>query len=373
MLARGYHQRAGGPHAEIVALDALGRRAPGATMYVTLEPCCHTGRTGPCTERVLAAGIQRVVVGCKDENPLVAGRGISRLRRAGVQVVVGCLEQECRAANRGFFRWIGEGRPQVTLKAAASLDGFIAPRPARQAGATGMIHWVTGPAARQAAHQLRARHDAILVGAGTVIADDPRLTVRLPAATPRTGNGDGRGGGSRVSGTGHFPLLRVVLDGQLRTPPGARLFAERGTPPPLVVTAQPRRLSPTEQRARARRERALRKAGAEVVTLPAGRDGQVPLPSLLAELGRRQIQSLLVEGGSRVHGGFIAARLVDEVAIFLAPRLQGDGIPLAAGPALPWAAPLRLGPLRVEPLGSDILLRADIIVGRRQQPHPDRR
>ena len=183
IVARGWHRQAGGPHAEILALDALGRRAPRATLYVTLEPCCHTGRTGPCTERVLAAGIKRVVVGCLDENPLVAGKGIRRLRRAGVQVDVGCLQRECRSANRGFFRWIQEGRPQVTLKAAATLDGFIAPR---QTNGTAnghirsRIHWITGPAARLAAHRLRAGHDAILVGVGTVIADDPQLTVRLP-------------------------------------------------------------------------------------------------------------------------------------------------------------------------------------------------
>ena len=350
IVARGWHHRAGGPHAEIVALDALGRRAPRATLYVTLEPCCHTGRTGPCTERVLAAGIRRVVIGCLDENPLVSGKGVRRLRRAGVRVDVGCLQRECRYANRGFFRWIREGRPQVTLKAAATLDGFIAPRQPNGTGngRNGKIHWITGPAARVAAHRLRAGHDAILVGVGTVIADDPQLTVRLPP-------------GKRPPVR---PPLRVVLDGHLRTPPGAQLLRPT-SPAPLLVTAAPDglNLSSAERRTRERRERALRRAGAELLELPTPGDGRIPLPRLLAALATRAVQSLLVEGGSQVHGAFIAQRLVDEVAVFLAPRLQGDGVPLTAGPALPWASPLHLGPLNVESLSGDILLRAEVQTG----------
>jgi diaminohydroxyphosphoribosylaminopyrimidine deaminase/5-amino-6-(5-phosphoribosylamino)uracil reductase len=351
IVARGWHHRAGGPHAEIVALDALGRRAPRATLYVTLEPCCHTGRTGPCTERVLTAGIRRVVIGCLDENPLVSGKGVRRLQRAGVRVDVGCLEGECRYANRGFFRWIREGRPQVTLKAAATLDGFIAPRQPNGTG-NGRVHWITGPAAREAAHRLRAGHDAILVGVGTVLADDPQLTVRLPT-------------GERPPVR---PPLRVVLDGHLRTPPGAQLLRPTSpttASPPLLVTAAPDglNLSSAERRTRARRERALRRAGAELLELPTPRDGRIPLPRVLAALATRAVQSLLVEGGSQVHGAFIAQRLVDEVAVFLAPRLQGDGVPLTAGPALPWASPLQLGPLNVQSLSGDILLRAEVQTG----------
>ena len=295
---------------------------------------------------MLAAGIRRVVVGCLDENPLVSGKGVRRLRRAGVQVDVGCLESECRSANRGFFRWIGEGRPQVTLKAAATLDGFIAPRQPNGAS-NGQIHWITGPAARLAAHRLRAAHDAILVGVGTVIADDPQLTVRLPP-------------GERPPAR---PPLRVVLDGHLRTPPRARLLRQGPTsPPPLVVTAAPDglNLSPAERQSREHRAQALRRAGAELLELPTPGDGRIPLPRVLAALATRAIQSLLVEGGSQVHGAFIAQRLVDEVAVFLAPRLLGDGVPLTAGPALPWAAPLQLGPLNVESLSGDILLRAEV-------------
>jgi diaminohydroxyphosphoribosylaminopyrimidine deaminase/5-amino-6-(5-phosphoribosylamino)uracil reductase len=289
-----------------------------------------------------------------------------------VRVDVGCLQRECRHANRGFFRWIREGRPQVTLKAAATLDGFIAPRqpngktngrgqvrsrgakaaspPQPLRGGTGtlsgsQINWITGPAARAAAHRLRAGHDAILVGVGTVIADDPQLTVRLPP-------------GERPLAR---PPLRVVLDGHLRTPPGAQLLRQ-GSTPPLLVTAAPDglNLSSADRRTRTRRERALRRAGAELLELPTPGDGRIPLPRLLAALATRAVQSLLVEGGSQVHGAFIAQRLVDEVAVFLAPRLQGDGVPLTAGPALPWAAPLQLGPLNVESLSGDILLRAEV-------------
>jgi len=214
VLAEGYHHRAGEPHGEIDALNHLGGRAPGATIYVNLEPCCHTGRTGPCTSALIAAGVRRVVVGCLDPNPRVDGRGVRRLRRAGVRVDVGCLEDACRETNRGFFVWVRERRPLVTLKVAATLDGFIA-------GVGGAPAWITGPDARRAAHGLRAAHDAVLVGAGTVRSDDPRLTVRLPAARARA------------------RPMRVVLDGKLTTPPRARVLRrESGLPPTLVIGAR---------------------------------------------------------------------------------------------------------------------------------------
>jgi diaminohydroxyphosphoribosylaminopyrimidine deaminase/5-amino-6-(5-phosphoribosylamino)uracil reductase len=341
VVATGYHQRAGGPHAETVALQAVSGRAPGATLYVTLEPCCHTGRTGPCTQSVLAAGLARVVVGCIDENPQVAGKGVARLRRGGLRVDVGCLEAECHALNRAFFVWIARQRPLVTLKAAATLDGFIAPPgTTRESGLRpDAIHWITGQEARAEAHALRADHDAILVGAGTVLADDPRLTAR-PGP----------------------PILRVVLDGRLRTPPEARLFSERKGPPPLVVGGLPARLAPAERARHQRRQRALVRAGAEVLLLPARRDHQVPLPRVLKALARRGVQSLLVEGGSQVLSAFIGARLVDRVAFFFAPRLQGAGVPLSGGErGLPWAEPLRLGPVKVRRLAGDILLSADVL------------
>jgi diaminohydroxyphosphoribosylaminopyrimidine deaminase/5-amino-6-(5-phosphoribosylamino)uracil reductase len=348
-VAEGFHQRAGGPHAEIVALSQLAGRARGATLYVTLEPCCHTGRTGPCTEAIIEAGIERVVIGCLDENPLVAGRGVKRLRRAGITVEVGCLGAQARDQNRGFFRWVRDRRPHVLLKVAASLDGFIAPVGPRKPGT---IHWLTGPPARAAAHELRARQDAILVGAGTVAADDPRLTVRLP---PRPG------GKSRRQHGGVDPL-RVVLDGALLCPPDARLFREPGVRPPLVLGAT-RSGAKTNDAGFERRRRALLAAGADVVLLPGDRHGRIAPARVLQLLAERQVQSLMLEGGSQVHAAFLAARLVDEVAIFLAPQLLGGGIPLAAGPGWTGEVPLRLGPLRAIQLANDILVSADVIPG----------
>jgi diaminohydroxyphosphoribosylaminopyrimidine deaminase/5-amino-6-(5-phosphoribosylamino)uracil reductase len=331
VLARGYHRRAGGPHAEIDALAGLGGgRARGATLYVTLEPCCHTGRTGPCTAEVIRAGIARVVVGCRDLNPRVNGRGITRLRRAGIKVEVGCLEGECFAQNRAFFRWIREGRPWVTLKVASTLDGFIGEK--RAPG-----RWITGPAARAVAHQLRATHDAVLVGVGTVVADDPQLTARQD---------------SRPSAV---QPLRVVLDGHLRTPPDARILrADPETPALLVGVASP------GDRGLLRRQRLLTQAGAELLLVP-GKSGRVPLPALLQALARRGVQSILVEGGSKVLGAFIAARAADSVAWFLAPRLAGGGVPIVEGPGLDWGAPLVLTPPTVRPVGQDLLVTAEVV------------
>lgn len=339
VLARGFHRHAGGPHGEIDALARVGHRAPGATLYVTLEPCCHAGRTGPCTAPIIRAGIARVVVGCRDLNPLVSGGGIARLRRAGVRVDVGCLEDEASAQNRGFFSWIRDGRPWVTLKVAATLDGFIAESPPTTPG---RIRWITGDRARRVAHELRARHDALLVGAQTIIADDPRLTVRLP--------------GRRAMRTAP---LRVVLDGLLRTPPDARLLSARGRPSPLVVGARPDR-GPLRA-LQARRAAALQRAGADVLLLPGDREGRLPIHEVLAALGARGIQSVLVEGGSHVLGAFIGAGLVDQVAWFVAPRLAGAGVPAVSGVPHPWTETLALGPLSARSLDGDILLTADVI------------
>ncbi len=291
---------------------------------MNLEPCCHTGRTGPCTEAILAAGIGRVVVGMRDPNPLVDGRGVARLRRAGVRVDVGCLEDESRALNRAFSIWVRERRPLVTLKAAASLDGFIADGRPRKRRAPA---WITGPEARRVAHELRAAHDAVLVGSGTVLADDPHLTVRLPDATAAP--------------------TRVVLDGRLRTPVKAHVLA-RGAPT-IIFT---KRGASSERSARVR---ALRAAGAEVVELAAAR-GRLPIAAVLRALAARDLQSVLVEGGAAVHGAFIEAGLVDDVALFVAPRLLGGGVPLAAGLGRALAEGLALGPISARAVGGDILL-----------------
>jgi diaminohydroxyphosphoribosylaminopyrimidine deaminase/5-amino-6-(5-phosphoribosylamino)uracil reductase len=366
VLARGYHRRAGLPHAEIEALSRKRVRAQGATMYVTLEPCCHQGRTGPCTDAILAAGVRRVVVGCCDENPLISGRGVMQLRRAGIRVDVGCLDHECRRQNRAFFRWVRAHRPWVTLKVATTLDGFIGSghlsrgEPAGSAGRApsreglGTLpgfpcqskrdpsaRFVSGKAARAHAHLLRSQHDAVLVGVGTVLADNPRLTVRLP-------------------GSAGLSPLRVILDGHLRTPPSARLIRQLGTPPLLIIAAQPRE-GASDAAALLGRARALRRAGAEVLLLPADRAGRIPIRSVLRALADAGVQSLLVEGGSRVHGAFISAALVDSVAFFVAPSLVGAGRPIAEGPGLDWRTPLKLGPFEVCTVGEDVLLQADVL------------
>jgi diaminohydroxyphosphoribosylaminopyrimidine deaminase/5-amino-6-(5-phosphoribosylamino)uracil reductase len=342
VLAEAFHRRAGEAHAEVRALQAVGGRADGATLYVNLEPCCHVGRTGPCTDAIIAAGVRRVVVGCRDRNPKVDGRGIRRLRRAGIAVEVGCREDDSREANRAFFVWVSLGRPLVTLKAAATLDGYIAQISSRKG--QGPI-WITGESARRAAHQLRAAHDAILVGAGTVLTDDPRLTVRIEG-----------GSGRRAEGG-----LRVVLDGRLRTPPAARVLRGSGAGtgrgrvagggPALVIGA---RGAPTG------RAGALEKAGAEVLLLPARR-GRIAIAAVLTALAERGIQSVLVEGGAEVHGGFIRERLVDRVALFVAPRLIGGGVPVAAGAGWAIAQALELGPLQARSLDGDLLLTADAV------------
>jgi diaminohydroxyphosphoribosylaminopyrimidine deaminase/5-amino-6-(5-phosphoribosylamino)uracil reductase len=316
IIAEGFHKRAGEPHAEINALNALRGPARGATMYVTLEPCCHFGRTGPCTDVLLDERVGRVVVGCRDPNPIVDGRGIARLRRAGVRVDVGCLEDACRAAIRAYGVWVREQRPLVTMKAAATLDGAIADGVRRK---TRRPVWITGEAARRVAHELRAAHDAVLVGAGTVRSDDPRLTVRLSGAA---GKGARKGKGP----------LRVVLVGRRGLPRGAHVLDRSADS--LVLRPGP---------------------------------GAAGLGRALATLARHGIQSLLVEGGATIHGAFIAAGLVDRVALFFAPRLLGAGVPIAAGPGLPMEHALRLGPLTARPVGEDLLITGDVLQAKRSR------
>ena len=336
VLAEGFHVRAGEPHAEVKALAALrraGGRAAGATIYVNLEPCAHTGRTAPCVDALIEAGVARVVVGIRDPNPLVDGRGLTRLRRAGIRVDVGCLSDDCQTLNRAFLAWVSLQRPLVTLKIAASLDGFIADGRRRDVAAP---VWITGPEARQAAHQLRAEHDAVLVGAGTVIADNPLLTVRLPAAVRRKRPAQ---------------PLRVVLDGKLRIPPTAAVLPERAGAQTLVIGAAG---------ASARRVQALRRAGAEVELL-SGRDGTIAPAAVLQLLARRGVQSVLVEGGAGVVGGFVAAGLVDRVSIFHAPLLLGGGLAAATGIGREVSRALRLGRLRVRALGEDLVTEAEVV------------
>ena len=315
VVARGHHARAGGPHAEVVAIRAAGARAEGADVYTTLEPCNHWGKTPPCSLALIQAGVRRVFVGSRDPNPVVNGKGIARLRRAGVEVVTDILKAECDELNAQWFRYITSGRPFVTLKAAVTLDGKIATR-------SGDSRWVSGEASRAEVHRLRDRADAVLVGAGTALADDPMLTTRLPR------------------GRGRDPV-RVVLDTRLALPRSLKLFHPRSAAPTLVATAlaRPPPLGP----------------GVEFVRCKARR-GRIDLDDLLAKLAARGIAHVLVEGGAEVHHSFLEAGLVDRVVAFVAPKILGGGKDWlsGAGPEA-MAGALRLDPVEVRRVGDDVM------------------
>ncbi len=324
IVGRGFHKKAGTPHAEVHALGAAGKAARGGTLFVTLEPCSHTGRTPPCTEAVLAAGISRVVAGMVDPNPLVAGRGLRFLAERGVEVAGPLLEETCRELNRPFIKHITTGSPWVILKAGASLDGRIAAGAGRQTA-------LTGPESLAEVHRWRHRVDAILVGSGTALTDDPSLTTRLPGRQ-----------------RGRDPL-RVVLDGNLRLAPAARMLSQSSLAATRIYC---------RPEAPAKRRAALEGAGAQVVAVPAASGPGVDLAAVLADLGSIGVTSLLVEGGAQVHGSFLAAGLADEIFLFTAPRFLGEqGVPLAAFGAEAPVLPRRLQFLGCRRLGEDLLLR----------------
>lgn len=283
VAGEGWHERAGGPHAEIGALAQAGERARGATAYVSLEPCAHQGRTAPCAEALVRAKIGRVVVALQDPNPLVSGKGVDILKRAGVEVAVGLLEQEARALNAGFVSRMTRGRPWVRVKLAASLDG-------KTALLNGRSQWITGEAARRDGHHWRARACAVLTGIGTVRDDDPLLTVR-EVATPRQ-------------------PLRVVVDSRLEIPAAARILEGGGV---LVAAA---RDDPA-------RSAALRARGAEVMVMP-NRAGKVELGDLFRELARREVNEVHVEAGCKLNGSLLAEGHVDELVLYLAPSIIGE-------------------------------------------------
>ena len=322
VIGRGWTQPGGRPHAETEALRRAGDAARGATAYVTLEPCSHHGRTPPCCEALAGAGITRVVMAMRDPDPRVNGRGLAMLRGAGFVVEEGLLEGEARALNAGFFRRIQAGMPVVTLKLASTLDGRIAT-------ATGESRWITGEAARREVHALRARHDAILVGSGTVLADDPDLTCRLP-------------------GMERAPMLRVVADARLRTPPSARLVQSARVAPVLIMTAPGH--PPAAQAP-------FIAAGADIITAPAHAGGGLDLPSLLRALGRRGVTRVLAEGGAGLAAALLRQGLVDRLVWFHAPAVMGgdghpalEGLRLAALSAMP-----RFRRVAQRALGDDML------------------
>jgi diaminohydroxyphosphoribosylaminopyrimidine deaminase/5-amino-6-(5-phosphoribosylamino)uracil reductase len=284
VVGEGWHEYAGGPHAEIVALRAAGERARGATAYVTLEPCCHHGRTAPCSDALVAAGIARVVAAMEDPNPRVSAKGLRQLHSAGVEVASGLLAPQAERLNPGFVTRMRHGRPFVRCKLAMSLDG-------RTAMASGESQWITGAEAREDVQRLRARSSAIVTGIGTVLADDPSLTVRIPGARRQP--------------------LRVVLDPELRLSSEANLFRSEGEI--LVIAARDK---PNVEQ--------LRAGGAEVIVLP-GAQGRIDLSATLSELARREVNELLVESGAVLAGAFMEAGLLDEIIVYMAPKLMGDG------------------------------------------------
>ena len=324
VVGEGWHQRFGEAHAEVVALAAAGEAARGARLYVTLEPCCHYGKTPPCTDAILHAGIIRVVVAMLDPFPQVAGKGVGALRAAGVTVQIGEEEAQARRLNAPYVKLLATGRPYVHAKWAMTLDGKIATR-------TGVSKWISGTTSRRLVHELRGRMDAIVVGIGTVLADDPLLTARPP--------------GPRVP-------VRVILDSQGRLPVQSRLVQTIGDASVMIVTAK----SANQQM------QVLRDAGCEVLALPDDH-GRPSVPLLLEELGRRRMTNILVEGGAAVLGSFLDARVIDEVHVFIAPRLVGGAAavtPIAGEGMAKLEEMLSLSAWQVERLGSDLVVHGRI-------------
>lgn len=329
VIGEGFHRAAGEPHAEVVALREAGGAARGATLYVTLEPCCHYGRTPPCTDLIIRSGVKRVVAAMEDPNPVVSGRGFRRLAEAGIEVRSGVLEGEARRLNEVFIKYITTGCPFVVMKFAMSLDGKIAT-------SAGESRWISCEESRRAVHHLRDRYDAVMVGVGTILADDPMLTTRL--------NGNGR------------DPRRIVVDSSLRTPPDARAINPSSDAPTLIAVTEG-----------AERERFLRfdRKNVEFIVAPA-KEGRVDLEWLMLELGRRKITSVLLEGGSTLNAGAIQAGIVDKVAAFIAPILIGGSEapgPIGGSGVERLSEAVELTPPEVEFIGKDMLVTAYVRKG----------
>jgi diaminohydroxyphosphoribosylaminopyrimidine deaminase/5-amino-6-(5-phosphoribosylamino)uracil reductase len=321
-VGEGWHQRYGGPHAEVLALAAAGGAAVGATLYVTLEPCCHFGKTPPCTDAVLSTGIRRVVAAMADPFPQVAGKGAMLLRQAGVEVEIGLCEEAARRLNAPYLKLLSTGRPYVHAKWAMTLDGKIATR-------TGDSKWISNEASRHRVHELRGRMDAIVVGIGTALADDPQLTARPP--------------GPRIA-------TRIILDSRSRLPVDANLVRTATQTPTLVATTE---LASPEHR------RTLAERGCEVHVVMADDAGRPSVTAVLDELGRRRMTNMLVEGGGEVLGSFLDAGEIDEVHVFIAARLAGGAgarSPILGQGVESIAQALSLRQLDVETIAGDVYL-----------------
>jgi diaminohydroxyphosphoribosylaminopyrimidine deaminase/5-amino-6-(5-phosphoribosylamino)uracil reductase len=332
IVGRGYHRRPGGPHAERIALDAAGARARGATLYLTLEPCCHTRkRTPPCVPQILKSGIRRVVIALRDPNPSVNGRGIRLLQQAGLAVTTGCLQEQAERLNEAYLHWMRTGLPLVVLKAGMTLDGKIAT-------AAGQSQWITGEAARRDAHRLRRRVDAILVGIETIRRDDPALTARSALGSKRLGR----------------QPVRVIVDTRLRMPGDAQVLASQSGPPTIIATTK---------KAPRRRIAALQARGATVLVLPRDARGRVSLRACLTRLGSMGITSVLLEGGGELNASALRDGLIDRVRLYIAPKLLGgrDAKGVIGG-----VSPRRLADavsvrdLRVRRLGADLLIEGRV-------------
>lgn len=332
IVGQGFHLRPGTPHAEILALRRAGKLAQGATLYVTLEPCCHLEkRTPPCVPEILRSGVRRVVVAMQDPNPSVKGKGAAALRRAGLSITVGVARSEAEALNRVYCHWMKTGRPYVTLKAGMTLDGKLAT-------ATGESRWITGERSRREVHQLRGDVDAVLIGLRTVLADDPSLTART---------------GSRLEQLASKQPLRIVVDSRLRTPVKAQILAQQDKAKTIIATTAA---------ASAARRSVLQKQGIEILTVPA-LQGRVSLPALLKQLGRRGIMSLLVEGGSEVNAAMLKAQLVDHIRFYVAPLLLGGqnakGVIGGTSPAR-LAGAIEVRHMVTRSIGNDVVVEGDL-------------
>jgi diaminohydroxyphosphoribosylaminopyrimidine deaminase/5-amino-6-(5-phosphoribosylamino)uracil reductase len=323
VVGRGVTAAGGRPHGETQALAEAGELARGATAYMSLEPCAHRGQTPPCARALIAAGVARVVVGCSDPYPAVRGRGIAMLKRAGIEVTVGVLEAECQRLNQGFFTRVTRGRPMGILKLAATLDGRIA-------APSGDSQWISSEESRELVHRWRREADAVMAGAGTVIADNPRLTCRIAG--------------------GRDPV-RVIIDGRLRTPADAMVFTQESSAPTILVTS-------AAKVARARKR--YRGTHTEVIT-GAGEGGKIDLNLLAREFGKRGWCRMLIEGGAHLAGAAMAAGIVDRVAIFIAPRILGSGLPAIEGLSVAAVKDsIQLAHVTARASGVDWLIEADV-------------
>ncbi|HET9396533.1 MAG TPA: bifunctional diaminohydroxyphosphoribosylaminopyrimidine deaminase/5-amino-6-(5-phosphoribosylamino)uracil reductase RibD [Nitrospiraceae bacterium] len=332
IVGQGFHLRPGTPHAEILALRQAGNLAQGATLYVTLEPCCHLKkRTPPCVPEILRSRVRRVVIAMQDPNPSVNGKGAAALRRAGLSVTVGVAGSEAEELNKAYCHWMKTGRPYVTLKAGMTLDGKLAT-------ATGESRWITGPSSRQEVHQLRRSVDAVLIGVDTVLVDDPSLTART---------------GPRLEKLASRQPLRIVVDSRLRTPFRAQVLAQQDKAKTIIATTAA---------APAARRSVLQKKGIEILTVPA-RQGRISLRTLLTQLGRRGITSLLVEGGSEVNAAMLKAKLVDHIRLYMAPLLLGGqnakGVIGGESPAR-LAGAVKVRDVMTRSVGNDVVVEGDL-------------